>query len=121
MKASPSPQPPKPLSDSPLFWLLVFGGMALAMAALIQPKFEQREARLERMYHSRQLAAQRSAAKASKTAPERAAPDSPSPAYQPREPIVTIRSLSFLLAALLLAASVALVLLRRGQTSGHET
>lgn len=121
MNSSNSPQPPKPLSDSPLFWLLLFGGMALAMAALIQPKFEQREARLERMYHSRQLAAQRSAAKANRASSSPSPHDSASPEYQPAEPIVTVRSLMFLLAALLLAASVAIVLMRRRPPSELPT
>ena len=121
MNTSSSPQSPKPLSDSPLFWLLLFGGMALAMAALIQPKFEQREARLERMYHSRQLAAQRSAAKANQASPGAAPEDSTAPEYQPAEPIVTIRSLMFLLAALLLAASLAIVLMRRRPKSEFPT
>lgn len=115
------PSSPNPLSDSPLFWLLLFGGMALAMAALIQPKFEKREARLERMYHSRQLAAERSAAKADGAAAERAAPDAASPEYQPDQPIVTIRSLMLLLAAVLAAASLALAFLRRMPRSGHPT
>ena len=118
MNASSSPQPPKPISDSPLFWLLVFGGMALAMAALIQPKFDEREARLERMYHSRQLAAGRSAAKASEASSRPASEDSASPEYQPAEPIVTVRSLMFLLAGLLLAGSIVLMLARRPRNSG---
>jgi hypothetical protein len=121
MNSSSSPQPPKPLSDSPLFWLLLFGGMALAMAALIQPKFEQREARLERMFHSRQLAAQRSAAKANGASSEPSPQDSASPEYQPAEPIVTVRSLMFLLAALLLAGSIAIVLMRRRPPSELPT
>ena len=112
MNASPSPQPPKPLSDSPLFWLLLFGGMALAMAALIQPKFAQREARLERMYHSRQLAAERSAAKTQGDEAEREAQGADSPEYQPAEPIVTVRSLMFLLAGVLLAGAIVLTLVR---------
>lgn len=121
MNSSPSPQPPKPLSDSPLFWLLLFGGAALALAAVIQPKFAQREARLERMYHSRQLAARRSAAKANKAESASAPQSSASPEYQPGEPIVTVRSLMFLLAAVLLAAAIAIVLVRRGQTSERPT
>lgn len=121
MDSAPSHQPPKPLSDSPLFWLLLFGGMALAMAALIQPKFDEREARLERMYHSRQLAAQRSVAKANEASSKLSPQDSASPEYQPAEPIVTVRSLMFLLAALLLAASLALVLMRRRPPSELPT
>jgi hypothetical protein len=113
MTSAPSHQPPKPLSDSPLFWLLLFGGMALAMAALIQPKFDQREARLERMYHSRQLAAQRSVAKANRPQSDATQPPPTSAEYRPGEPIITVRSLMFLLAALLLAAALAIVLMRR--------
>lgn len=121
MNSSSSPQSSKPLSDSPLFWLLLFGGMALAMAALIQPKFDEREARLERMYHSRQLAAGRSAAAEPDAAAEGAEQASGSPAYQPAERIVTIRSLMFLLAAVLLAASLGLAFLRRNSPSGPKT
>jgi hypothetical protein len=52
----------KPVSDSPWFWLLLFGAMALAMAAVIEPKFSKRHERLERMHQARSRAAARSAA-----------------------------------------------------------
>ncbi|HEV7221104.1 MAG TPA: hypothetical protein VGN42_00285 [Pirellulales bacterium] len=108
-----SSTPPKPLADSPLFWLLLFGSAALVMLAVVQPKFAQREARLERMYHSRQLAAQ-----AAKTGAARR-PSDPSDfeadEYAPAEPIVTLRPLMFLLSGVVLAAWIALAVLRRRQ------
>lgn len=46
--------PSPPLTDSPWFWLLLFGTMALIMLAAIEPKFARRQERLERMHASRQ-------------------------------------------------------------------
>lgn len=54
--------PPQPTTDSPLFWLLLFGSTALIMLAVIEPKFAKRQERLERMSQSRVRAAQNIAA-----------------------------------------------------------
>jgi hypothetical protein len=111
MKAPP--KPPKPLSDSPLFWLLLFGSAALVMLAVIQPKFAEREARLERMYRSRQLAVQ--GAKAGAARPPSGPPEFEAEEYAPAEPIVTLRPLVFLLSGVISAAWIALAVLRRRQ------
>lgn len=114
MTISPTPpQSPKPLADSPLFWLLLFASAALVMLAVVQPKFAQREARLERMYHSRGRAAERSPPNAARQ------PSDPrefeADEYVPAEPIVTLRPLMFLLSGVVLAAWIALAVLRRRQ------
>jgi hypothetical protein len=111
--SSTPPHSPKPLADSPLFWLLLFASAALVMLAVVQPKFAQREARLERMYHSRGRAAERF--------PPNAAgrPSDPrefeAEEYEPTEPIVTLRPLMFLLSGVVAAAWIALAVLRRRQ------
>lgn len=108
-----SSTPPKPLADSPLFWLLLFASAALVMLAVVQPKFAQREARLERMYHSRGRAAERTQASAARQ------PSDPrefeAEEYVPAEPIVTLRPLMFLLSGVVFAAWIALAILRRRQ------
>lgn len=113
MNASSSPHSPKPLADSPLFWLLLFASAALVMLAVVQPKFAQREARLERMYHSRGRAAERTQASATRQ------PSDPreveAEEYAPAEPIVTLRPLMFLLSGVVAAAWIALAVLRRRQ------
>lgn len=114
MTSAPPPQSP-PLSDSPLFWLLLFGGAALFAVALIEPKFAQREARIERMYQARQKVAARSQAgeagqggTAAHDSARKAAAESDSPT-----PIVSLRSLMLLLATLLVAASLVHGFVRR--------
>ncbi len=120
MHSTPPPQTSHQLSDSPLFWLLLFGGVAIFAAALIQPKFAQREARLERMYQARQKAAARMNARSGAgqgAAPEiGAARDDQNPGASARvadEPMVSLRSLMLLLAALMVAASIAYAIYRR--------
>ncbi|HEV3022630.1 MAG TPA: hypothetical protein VGX76_09180 [Pirellulales bacterium] len=50
----------KPLTDSPWFWLLLFGSMAMAMSVAVQPRFARRYERLERMHQARVQVALRS-------------------------------------------------------------
>jgi len=115
MNSDPAPKSPPPLSDSPLFWLLLFSGAAIVAIVAIGPKFAQREARLERMYHARQRAAARAQppqAGQGTGAAERPAKEQPAPGESP-EPIVTLRSLALLLAGILFAAACGLAVVRR--------
>jgi hypothetical protein len=120
MRSTPPPQTPYQLSDSPLFWFLLFGGVAIFAAALIQPKFAQREARLERMYQARQQAAARMNARSAAGQGAAQAIGSgrddqdPGAAEQlADEPIVSLRSLMLLLAAVMVAASIGYAFYRR--------
>jgi hypothetical protein len=117
MTISPTqPQSPKPLADSPLFWLLLFASAALVMLAVVQPKFAEREARLERMYHSRGRAAERSPPSAARQPSDPREFEAEEPEeYVPAEPIVTLRPLMFLLSGIVFAAWIALAVLRRRQ------
>jgi hypothetical protein len=45
--------PPAPLTDSPFFWLIVFGVAALIGGVMIAPKYSKRMDRVERMYDAR--------------------------------------------------------------------
>jgi hypothetical protein len=50
--------PPRPLSDSPWFWVYLFATAGLIGLALIGPKFAARQANIERQFQGRQRAAQ---------------------------------------------------------------
>jgi hypothetical protein len=52
------PDTPRPLSDSPWFWVYLFATAALIGLALIGPKFAERQAHIERQFQGRQRAAQ---------------------------------------------------------------
>ena len=47
-----------PLSDSPWFWAYLFATSALIGLALINPKFERRQAQIERQFQGRSRAEQ---------------------------------------------------------------
>ncbi len=47
-----------PLTDSPWFWLYLFATAGLIGGALIQPKFNQRQAQIERQFQGRSRAEQ---------------------------------------------------------------
>jgi hypothetical protein len=49
---------PRPLTDSPWFWVYLFGTAALIALALMGPKFGPRQAQIEREYQGRTRAAQ---------------------------------------------------------------
>ena len=69
---------PAPMTDSPLFWVLLFGTMGLVMLSVVEPKYIKRQERIMRMQESRQRA---------KPAADRADDDltsgQPMPAWQP--------------------------------------
>ena len=49
---------PRPITDSPWFWVYLFGTAALIALALVSPKFGPRQAQIEREYQGRTRAAQ---------------------------------------------------------------
>jgi hypothetical protein len=49
---------PRPVTDSPWFWVYLFGTAALIALALASPKFGPRQAQIEREYQGRTRAAQ---------------------------------------------------------------
>jgi hypothetical protein len=55
---SPMPASPRPITDSPWFWVCVFAAAALIGLALINSKYGQRQAQIEREFQGRQRAAQ---------------------------------------------------------------
>jgi Flp pilus assembly protein TadB len=95
------------LSDSPWFWLLMFGAAAVAALAAVAPKHVRRQERLVRMQAARerlQSAAVRSAAGPNSSPPstEDSAP------WVVEQPHVSVRPLMvFLASALFVAALVA--------------
>jgi hypothetical protein len=50
--------PRTPITDSPWFWVYLFGTAALIALALLTPKYGPRQAQLEREFQGRQRAAQ---------------------------------------------------------------
>lgn len=99
---------PPPITDSPLFWLLLFGSVGLVMLAAVEPKFMKRQERIERMQQSRQLDRPTDMPVARRTAP--AQPEMP--AWQPTHR-ATLRPLALFLAAVLVAAIGAMHIRRR--------
>jgi hypothetical protein len=55
---NPGMSPPRTITDSPWFWVYLFGTAALIALALISPKFGPRQAQIEREYQGRTRAAQ---------------------------------------------------------------
>lgn len=96
---------PPPITDSPWFWLLLFGGVALVMLTAIEPKFSRRQERLDRMQQSRQLG--RPVAPGGDDADS-----SPAPLWQPTRR-ANLRPLMLFLASILAGAIVVMHLRRR--------
>lgn len=88
-----------PITDSPLFWLILFASMGLVMLAAVEPKFARRQERIERMQQSRQRAAEHTKAAASKDVVE------PTILWQPGQP-ASLRPLMLFVAAILVAAMI---------------
>lgn len=97
---------PPPLTDSPWFWLLLFGSMALIMLAIIEPKFARRQERLERMHQSRQLG------RPSERGRDKQFDRPHVPAWQPTHR-VSLRPLMLFLSALLAGGIIVMHLRRR--------
>jgi len=86
--------PPRtPITDSPWFWVYLFGTAALIALALLTPKYGFRQAQIEREFQGRQRAAQNLNGQ------------QPSIALSsPERTLISLRALYFGLAAITMAA-----------------
>jgi len=86
--------PPRtPITDSPWFWVYLFGTAALIALALLTPKYGSRQAQIEREFQGRQRAAQNLNGQ------------QPSIAMSsPGQTLISLRALYFALAAITMAA-----------------
>ncbi|HVX12101.1 MAG TPA: hypothetical protein VHC22_13050 [Pirellulales bacterium] len=100
---------PPPITDSPLFWLLLFGSVGLVLLTAIEPKFALRQERIERMHESRELGRQRTGTaigdREARTVPE-------TPVWQPTRQ-ATLRPLMLFVAGMLVVAMGILHVRRR--------
>lgn len=102
-----------PLTDSPLFWLMLFGSVGLVMLAAVEPKFARRQERIERMQESRK-----------RSRPSTSPPDNQSreydpsttPIWQPGRP-VSLRPLMLFVAGILVAGMIVMYVRRAIQMS----
>ncbi len=69
----PPIEPARSITDSPWFWVILFGAAALVGLVAIAPKHAQRQARLERKNDTRDLIARRKSEQAEAPAGDRAA------------------------------------------------
>lgn len=97
-----------PITDSPLFWLMLFASVGLVMLAAIEPKFARRHERIERMQQSRERAAEQTHAAGDEKASE------PVIRWQPGRP-VTLRPLMLFVAAVLALAMIGMQIRLRKQ------
>lgn len=105
-----SPQP-GPVTDSPLFWLLLFGSMGLVMLTVVEPKFIKRQERIDRMHQSRQRTL-RQAPQASDGAGGQLANRAETPVWRPGKQ-ASLRPLMLFMAGVLVTAMIAMQLRRR--------
>jgi hypothetical protein len=102
---------PAPLTDSPLFWLLLFGSVGLLMLTAIEPKYIKRQERIERMQQSRQRA-QAASLQSAKV-------DRDMPVWRPTHS-ASLRPLMLFLAAVLLAAMIVMQIRRHRAVSQYR-
>ncbi|HEV3340327.1 MAG TPA: hypothetical protein VG125_08215 [Pirellulales bacterium] len=112
---------PAPITDSPLFWVLLFGSVGLVMLAAIEPKYIKRQERIERMQQSRQRAqaAQVASPRVSERELEAGSAERSTPVWRPTQS-ATLRPLMLFLAAVLLAALVVMHLRRHKAISQYR-
>ena len=105
------PHPPKaPLTDSPWFWLFLFGLAGVAALVAITPKYLRRQARIEQQYYANREILRRQAQGPGQHGTAEVEPKLP-PARG--ELLVPLKPLLALLVILLLAAVPVWVLARR--------
>ena len=97
-----------PITDSPLFWLMLFASVGLVMLAAVEPKFATRHERIERMQQSRERAAERTHPAGNENVSE------PAIRWQPGRP-VTLRPLMLFVVAILVLAMIGMQIRLRKQ------
>lgn len=118
MPSEPPPNPSKPpLTDSPWFWLFLFGLAGVAALAAIGPKYVRRQAKIEQQYYAREeilrRQVERPAEAGAKRAEDKAAPGR-GELLIPLWPVVAV-----LLGLLLAASGVWAVFGRERRTTNH--
>ena len=100
-----------PVTDSPWFWLFLFGGMGIVALAAIAPKYLRRQTGIERQYTAREAILERQA----KGTPAPA--DAPAVEEQPPRPgsglLVPLAPVGYVIAILLSVALLARVVIER--------
>ena len=111
---TPSKLPPAkaPITDSPWFWLFLFGVFGLAALAAIGPKYVRRQALIERQFYAREEIVRRQ----SQSAEDRAASTAQPAEAPPGELLIPLRPLALLLSGVLLVLFIIWALRRQSQT-----
>ena len=114
LEPTPSKLPPAkpPITDSPWFWLFLFGVFGLAALAAIGPKYVRRQALIERQYYAREEIVRRQ----SESPEDRAASKAQPAEAPPGELLIPLRPLALLLSAILLVLFVVWTLRRQAQS-----
>ena len=102
---SDSPAPP-PITDSPLFWMFLFGVVALAAVTVVGPRYARRQGQLQQKFEARERIARQAAEQGDPAMQREGLP------VQPVE-APSLRPLSLALAAFLSIVAVALFIQRR--------
>lgn len=100
---------PAPITDSPLFWVLLFGSVGLVLLTAIEPKYIKRQERIARMQHTRERV------RAGQVADGQPREDSPQPVKR-----ATLRPLMLFLAMLLIAAMLVMQVRRQKAMSQYR-
>jgi hypothetical protein len=102
---------PAPITDSPLFWVLLFGSVGLVMLTAIEPKYIKRQERISRMQQTRERV------RAAQTRVGESAEQADRTFWQPAQE-ASLRPLMLFLAALLVAAMIVMQV-RRQKAIAH--
>ncbi|MBM3998267.1 MAG: hypothetical protein FJ297_01785 [Planctomycetes bacterium] len=98
-----------PITDSPWFWLYLFATAGLAALMLMEPRIASRQSQIERNMQGRTRAARVRAGETPST-----------PLSDPARPVLTLKPLHALLAALLVVAWAGLFARRRARCHSAE-
>ncbi|MBI3462707.1 MAG: hypothetical protein HY000_06550 [Planctomycetes bacterium] len=101
----PSPKPP--IADSPLFWMLLFGVVALAAVVVVGPRYARRQGQLQQKWEARERIARQAAE------PSGASSSADLPASAPVARPPTLRPLFVAIAVLVVIIALGLWIARR--------